>query len=80
VNEHKFRLLVTFGGERTKSWPTVPTLREVGIDMVVNGAYGISGPRGMDSKIVTILHDAFKKGLEEPSLIAALELTKGSST
>jgi hypothetical protein len=27
----------------------------------------------MDPKIVTILHDAFKKGLEEPSFIAALE-------
>jgi tripartite-type tricarboxylate transporter receptor subunit TctC len=73
VNEHKFRLLVTFGAERTKSWPAVPILREVGIDMVVDGAYGISGPRGMDPKIVTILHDAFKKGLEEPSFIAALE-------
>ena len=41
--------------------------------MVMDGAYGISGPRGMDPKIVTILHDAFKKGLEEPSFIAALE-------
>ena len=28
----RFRLLVTWGVARTKNWPDVPTLREIGID------------------------------------------------
>jgi tripartite-type tricarboxylate transporter receptor subunit TctC len=72
VNEGKFRLLVTWGVSRTRNWPNVPTLREVGIDMVSNSPYGIGGPKGMDAKVVKILHDAFKKGLEEPSNVAAM--------
>jgi tripartite-type tricarboxylate transporter receptor subunit TctC len=72
VNERKLRLLVSWGASRTKNWPTVPTLREIGIDIVSNSPYGIGGPKGMDPEIVKILHDAFKKGLDEPSNVAAM--------
>jgi len=67
VNSGAFRLLVTWGAERTKNWPDVPTLKEVGIDMVSNSPFGIGGPKGMDPAVVKVLHDAFKKGMEEPS-------------
>jgi tripartite-type tricarboxylate transporter receptor subunit TctC len=66
------RLLVTWGAHRSTNWPTVPTLRETGIDLVENAPYGLAGPKGMDPKIVQVLHDAFKKGLEEPQFAAAL--------
>jgi len=72
VNAGRFRLLVTWGVARTKNWPDVSTLREIGIDMVSNSPFGIAGPKGMDPKIVRVLHDAFKKGLEEPSYAAAV--------
>ena len=72
VNAGRFRLLVTWGVARTKNWPDVPTLREIGIDMVSNSPFGIAGPKGMDPKIVRVLHDAFKQGLEEPSYAAAI--------
>jgi tripartite-type tricarboxylate transporter receptor subunit TctC len=65
-------LLVTFGSGRTRSWPTVPTLKETGIDMAVNAPYGIAGPKGMEPKIVEVLHDAFKKGIEDPSFKATI--------
>ena len=61
------RLLVTWGAQRTKNWPNVPTLKEVGIDMVSNSPFGIGGPKGMDPAVVKVLHDAFKKGMEEQS-------------
>jgi tripartite-type tricarboxylate transporter receptor subunit TctC len=66
VHSGKLRLLVTWGSRRTKNWPTVPTLKEIGIDLVAEAPYGIAGPKGMDPNIVKILHDAFKKGMEEP--------------
>ncbi len=72
VNEGKLRLLVSWGASRTKNWPTVPTLREIGIDIVSNSPYGIGGAKGMDPEIVKILHDAFKRGLDEPSNLAAM--------
>ena len=67
VNAGKFRLLVTWGAQRTKNWPNVPTLKEIGIDMVSNSPFGIGGPKGMDPAVVKVLHDAFKKGMEGQS-------------
>jgi tripartite-type tricarboxylate transporter receptor subunit TctC len=72
VNAGRFRLLVTWGAARTRNWPEVPTLRDIGIDMVSNSPFGIAGPKGMDPNIIKALHDAFKKGLEEPSYAEAM--------
>jgi tripartite-type tricarboxylate transporter receptor subunit TctC len=46
---------------------------EVGIDLVSNSPFGIAGPAGMDRAVVAALHDAFKKGMQEASYIAAME-------
>jgi tripartite-type tricarboxylate transporter receptor subunit TctC len=73
VEAGQFRLLVTFPAQRTKSWPAVPTLKEIGIDIAVSSPYGIAGPKGMDPKVVRILHDAFKKGMDDPSFIATMQ-------
>ena len=72
VNMGQLRLLVTWGAGRTRNWPAVPTLKEVGIDMVSNSPFGIAGPRGMEPGVVKVLHDAFKKGMEEPSYAEAM--------
>jgi tripartite-type tricarboxylate transporter receptor subunit TctC len=72
VNSGKLRLLVTWGVGRTRNWPDVPTLRDLGIDMVSNSPFGIAGPKGIDPKIVKVLHDAFRKGLDEPSYREAM--------
>jgi len=45
VNEGKLRLLVSWGASRTRNWPTVPTLREIGIDIVSNSPHGIGRTR-----------------------------------
>jgi tripartite-type tricarboxylate transporter receptor subunit TctC len=52
--------------------PDVPTLREVGIPFDVEGPIGIAGPKGMDPKIVAVLHDAFKKTLDDPKVLEVL--------
>lgn len=73
VNAGKARLLVTWGAQRTKRWPNVPTLKELGFDMVSSSPFGLAGPKGMDPATVKVLHDAFKKGLEDPEVIKVLE-------
>jgi tripartite-type tricarboxylate transporter receptor subunit TctC len=73
VSAGKMRLLVTWGENRTKRFPDVPTLKELGFGIVSNSPYGVAGPKGMDPKTVQILHDAFKKGMEDPIHTATLE-------
>ena len=72
VDAGQLRLLVTWGNQRTKKWPNVPTLKELGYGIVSNSPFGIAGPKGMDPKVVKILHDAFKKGTEDPGYEKAL--------
>ena len=67
VDSGQFRLLVAFGNKRMKKWPDVPTLKELGYGIVTLSPQGIAGPKGMDPKVVKILHEAFKKGMEEPA-------------
>ena len=64
VDAGTFRLLVTFGAEPTR-WGA-PTAKELGYDVVSYSPYGIVGPKGMDPKVVKILHDAFKKAIDDP--------------
>jgi tripartite-type tricarboxylate transporter receptor subunit TctC len=64
VDSGAFRLLVTFGEQRAR-WGA-PTAKELGYDVVSYSPYGIVGPRGMDPKVVKILHDAFKKAMDDP--------------
>ena len=64
VDAGNFRLLVTFGDQRTR-WGA-PTAKELGYDIVSYSPYGIVGPKGMDPKIVKIIHDAFKKASDDP--------------
>ena len=66
VDAGRMRLLVTWGSKRTKRWPNAPTLKDLGYDLVQNSPYGIAGPKNMDPKVVRVLHDAFKKALEDP--------------
>ena len=73
VDAGQLRLLVTWGNQRTKRWPDVPTLKELGYGIVSNSPFGIAGPKGMDPKVVKALHDAFKKGMEDPAFQKILD-------
>jgi len=73
VDAGELRLLVTWGNQRTKKYPNVPTLKELGYGIVSNSPFGIAGVKGTDPKIVKTLHDAFKKGMEDPAYQKILE-------
>jgi len=69
VDSGRLRLLATFADRRSKRWPTVPTLRELGFDIVAMSPYGLAGPRGLPPHVVTTLHDAFKRAMFDPRFI-----------
>ena len=73
VEAGTLRLLATYGSKRTKRWPQVPTLTELGYDTVSDSPFGIGGPKGMEPALVQRLHDAFKKTLEDPAVLASFE-------
>lgn len=66
VDAGKFRLVVNWGEQRSPRYPQVPTMREVGYDVVARSHLGIIGPKGIPKPIVAKLHDAFKKAMDEP--------------
>jgi tripartite-type tricarboxylate transporter receptor subunit TctC len=67
------RLLATYGSKRTKRWPNIPTLNELGYDTVSDSPFGVGAPKGMDPAITRKLHDAFKATLEDPKVLASFE-------
>ena len=63
VEAGKLRLLATWGELRTARFKDVPTLRELGYDVVVDAPNGIGAPKGLDPAIAAKLRDAFKQAV-----------------
>jgi len=68
VESGKVRLLATYGSKRTKRWPDIPTLTELGYDTVSDSPFGLIGPKGMDPAVVQKLDAAFKAALDDPKV------------
>ena len=73
VESGKVRLLATYGSKRTKRWPDIPTLTELGYDTVSDSPFGLIGPKGMDPAVVKKLDDAFKAALADPKVIEIVD-------
>lgn len=71
VDSGSQRLLATLGDKRTR-WG-VPTVAELGVDTVSNSPYGFVGPKGMAPQVVRVLHDAFKKAMDDPENLKVLQ-------
>jgi tripartite-type tricarboxylate transporter receptor subunit TctC len=69
----KARVLAVFTEKRVPIWPDAPTLTELGYNIVSTSPYGIAVPAATPPAIVKVLHDAFKKGLEDPIHTKTLE-------
>ena len=73
VDSGRLRLLVTFSARRSRRWPQVPTLVDLGFDTVAQSPYGLAGPRGLPSSVVSVLHSAFKTAMFDPLFIREIE-------
>jgi tripartite-type tricarboxylate transporter receptor subunit TctC len=72
VKDGRLRLLVTWGAERARNFPEVPTLQELGFGIVSASPYGFAGPKGMDAAVVKVLDDAFRRAIDDPAHRAIL--------
>ncbi|WP_083745721.1 tripartite tricarboxylate transporter substrate binding protein [Variovorax sp. KK3] len=73
VRAGKARYLAVASNHRMKSWPQVPTMKDLGYQLVIDSPIGLGGPAGMPPEIVRALHDGFKFALEQPAFVALLD-------
>jgi tripartite-type tricarboxylate transporter receptor subunit TctC len=73
VQGGKVRLLATFTAERLKRYD-VPTVKELGHDLVIESPVGLVAPKNLDPKIAARLSAAFRKAAGDPAYLNQLEL------
>jgi tripartite-type tricarboxylate transporter receptor subunit TctC len=67
---------VVVAPQRLKELPNVPTFKELGLEPVNRMAYyGIYGPKGLPPEVVTKVHDAVMKALQDPAVRKRIEDT-----
>jgi tripartite-type tricarboxylate transporter receptor subunit TctC len=69
VQAKKLKIISLFANQRLAMFPDVPTVKEQGIDFAMGMWRGLVAPQGTPPEVVRKLHDAFKKGMEDPILI-----------
>ncbi len=73
VDAGKFRLLTVYTATRSARYPDVPTLKELGIDIIFPSPLEIMGPKTLPQPIVQKVQDAFKKAMEDAEYQAVLK-------
>lgn len=73
VDAGKFRVLALLGPQRVPRFPQVPTLKELGYDVVWEAPVGFFGPKGIPKPIVQKINDAFQKGIDSPNFVNAMK-------
>ncbi len=68
VDSGDLRLLAIASEERHPSYPDVPTLKELGIDVVMGNYSGFVAPKGTDPAQIKIIDDAIGKALQDEGI------------
>lgn len=69
IQAGQLRLLAAYGEKRLPSFPNVPTLKEMGIPVVAASFMAIIGQKGLPAEVVEVLHQAFKKAMDDQEFI-----------
>jgi tripartite-type tricarboxylate transporter receptor subunit TctC len=77
VQSGKMRALALTGDKRSHTMPEVPTLKEMGIDVVAHAWWGILAPAGVPKPIIDKFHAELVKAIKLPDVNKALSETQG---
>ena len=77
VRGGKMRALVLTGDKRSHTMPEVPTLKELGIDVVAHAWWGILAPAGTPRPIIDKLVVELRKAIALPDVSKMLQETQG---
>jgi tripartite-type tricarboxylate transporter receptor subunit TctC len=73
VKDGTLRLLATQGERRIKTFPDVPTMKELGYDFYNETVFLFAAPKGTPQYIIDKFDDALHKAMADPEAIAGLE-------
>lgn len=65
VEAGQVTILASFTEERLPEFPDVPTMKELGLDLLHSSSRGVGVPKGTPREVVDFLHDSLKKATEE---------------
>jgi len=71
IKAGNLRALAIFAEERYAGLPDVPTLKELGVNLVAGSSRGYSAPKGLSKEAKAVLIEAFKKMAKDPEFIKA---------
>src|SRR5258706_10084914 len=77
VKGGKMRALVLTGDKRSHTMPEVPTLKELGIDVVAHAWWGILAPAGTPKVVIEKMTAELRKTIQPPDLHKLLTETLG---
>jgi tripartite-type tricarboxylate transporter receptor subunit TctC len=66
VKAGKLKIIALFAEKRFELFPNVPTVKEQGVDFVMGQWRGLVASKGAPPDVIKKLHDAFKKGMDDP--------------
>ena len=77
VRGGKMRALALTGDKRSHTMPDVPTLKELGIDVVAHAWWGILAPAGTPKPIIDKIHAELARAIKLPDVNKMLTETQG---
>jgi tripartite-type tricarboxylate transporter receptor subunit TctC len=77
VRSGKMRALALTGDKRSHTMPEVPTLKELGIDVVAHAWWGILAPAGTPKPIIDKMVSELNKAIKLPDVNKTLSETQG---
>ncbi len=69
IEANKVRLLATFTEKRVDTMPDVPTVKELGYNIVLRKYRGLAGPQGLPADIIAIWEKATQQLLRDPDYL-----------